>query len=47
MLKELYFATSNKNKAKEAEAILGLPIKIVEAEIEEIQSLDLEKIARQ
>jgi len=23
-LKELYFATSNKNKAKEAEAILGL-----------------------
>jgi len=44
MFKELYFLTSNKNKAKEAEAILKRPIKITSKEIKEIQSLDLEEI---
>jgi len=47
MIKELCFVTSNENKAKEAEAILDLPIKIVNKEIKEIQSLNLEEVVRQ
>jgi len=41
---KLYFATGNKNKAREAEKILSIPIEIVNIEIDEIQSLDLKKI---
>lgn len=46
MLKELYFVTSNKNKAREAQEILGVPIKTIEKEIPEIQSMDLEFIVK-
>ena len=41
---KLYFVTSNKGKIEEAKAILGFPIEIAELELDEIQSLDLEKI---
>ncbi len=44
-LQELYFVTSNKKKAQEAEAILDFPIKTIALDIEEIQDIDLEKIA--
>ncbi|CAN5156508.1 XTP/dITP diphosphatase [soil metagenome] len=43
---ELYFVTSNKGKVREAEAILGLPIKIANIELPEIQSLDLHVIVK-
>lgn len=43
-IKPLYFATSNKGKAKEAEQILQFPIEIKELELDEIQELDLGKI---
>jgi non-canonical purine NTP pyrophosphatase (RdgB/HAM1 family) len=46
MIKELYFVTSNKDKVREAEAILGLPIKPVKKDLVEIQSLDLEEIVK-
>ena len=44
--REIHFVTSNENKAKEAEAILGIPVKIIKQEINEIQSMDLEKVVR-
>lgn len=43
-MKKLYFVTSNKDKVSEAEKILGIPIEIAHLEIDEIQSLDVEKI---
>lgn len=43
---KLYFATGNKNKVKEAQAILDFPIQIADIELDEIQSLDTEKIVR-
>lgn len=46
MTQEIYFATSNEEKTKEAQAILGFPICIASVELEEIQSLDLAEIAR-
>lgn len=42
----LFFITTNKNKANEAQEILNIPIEIVSIELDEIQSLDLKKIAR-
>jgi len=36
----IYFATGNKEKVKEAQAILKIPIQIAEMEIDEVQSLD-------
>lgn len=36
----IYFATGNKEKVKEAQSILKIPIQIAEMEIDEIQSLD-------
>jgi XTP/dITP diphosphohydrolase len=45
-METLYFVTSNEGKIKEAEMILGMPIHAVKADLEEIQSLGLEKIAR-
>lgn len=44
---ELYFVTSNEQKAREVEHILGFPIKTTTLELQEIQSLDLEEIVRQ
>jgi len=41
----LYFATGNPEKVKEAQAILGIPIKIAELELDEIQDIDIEKVA--
>ena len=45
MTQGLYFATSNKGKVMEVQAILGFPIAIASLEIAEIQSLDLKEIA--
>ncbi|MDP3901096.1 MAG: RdgB/HAM1 family non-canonical purine NTP pyrophosphatase [bacterium] len=42
----LSFATSNEMKVKEAQEILGFPIEICPLEIPEIQSLDIEEVAR-
>lgn len=36
----IYFATGNREKVKEAQAILKIPIEIVEMEIDEVQGLD-------
>lgn len=44
-MNKLFFATGNKDKAREAQQILGIPIEISEIELDEIQSLDLKKIA--
>lgn len=43
-MKKLIFVTGNKDKAKEAQEILGFPIEVVQIEIEEIQDLDIEKV---
>jgi len=45
-MESLYFVTSNEGKIKEAEMILGIPIIATKADVEEIQSLDLEEIAK-
>ncbi len=42
---EIYFVTSNKNKLKEAEQILGIKLKAVNLDLDEIQELDSDKIA--
>lgn len=46
MVEKLHFVTGNEGKAKEAQAILEMPVEIVNLELAEIQSLDLEKIVR-
>ena len=43
-MKSLYFVTGNKNKAKEAEAILEIPIEVIDIPIDEVQSMDLEYV---
>ncbi len=43
-MKKLCFATSNKDKVLEAQKILGIPIEIVDIDIDEIQSLDFKKV---
>ncbi len=43
--REIIFVTGNKTKVKEAEAILKIPLKVSEIDLDEIQDLDLEKIA--
>lgn len=45
-MEQLYFVTSNEGKIKEAEMILGIPINPVKADLEEIQSLDLQEIVK-
>ena len=42
---ELFFITSNSGKIKEAQQILGFPVKIKKVTLPEIQSLDLTEIA--
>lgn len=44
MLNDLVFVTSNHNKAREVEAILGFPIERADLELDELQDMDLEKI---
>ena len=46
MMDKLFFATGNKGKAREAQQILGIPIEIIDIELDEIQNLDLKKIAQ-
>lgn len=43
-MKNLVFVTGNKNKAFEAEKILGYPIKIHDVDLDEVQSLNIEEI---
>jgi len=45
-MNELYFVTSNEGKIKEAKLILGIPIHPAKADLEELQSLDLEEIVK-
>ncbi len=45
-MKELLFATGNEGKIMEAKAILGVPVEIAAIEIDEVQSMDLEYVAR-
>lgn len=44
-MRDITFVTSNKAKVRETEDILGVPLKIAEIDIQEIQETDLEKIA--
>ncbi|MDP3724277.1 MAG: non-canonical purine NTP pyrophosphatase [bacterium] len=41
------FVTTNKGKVKEAEGILGQKLEVFSLDLDEIQSMDLEKIVRQ
>lgn len=43
----LIFVTGNKNKAKEAQEILKVPVSAFELELNEIQHLDVEVVVRQ
>ena len=43
--KELIFVTGNKSKARDVEKILKFPIKVIGIDLEEIQDVDVEKIA--
>ncbi|KKP96193.1 MAG: Non-canonical purine NTP pyrophosphatase [Microgenomates group bacterium GW2011_GWC1_38_14] len=45
-MKKLLFATGNKGKIIEAEHILGIPLETVNIEIDEVQSMDLEYVAK-
>ena len=45
-MKKLCFVTSNQDKVDEAQKILGIPIEIVNLDIDEIQSLSLQKIVK-
>jgi XTP/dITP diphosphohydrolase len=45
-MKELVFVTSNDNKAREVAATLGIHLKRISLELDEIQEMDLEKIIR-
>ncbi len=45
-MKKLLLATGNKGKLEEAQEILKIPLEIVDIELEEIQSMDLEYVAR-
>lgn len=42
---KITFVTGNKAKAREVERILNIPLEILNIELDEIQELDLEKIA--
>ncbi|TCJ16400.1 RdgB/HAM1 family non-canonical purine NTP pyrophosphatase [Rubrobacter taiwanensis] len=45
-MERIIFVTSNRNKAREAGRILGLNVEPVPLDVPEIQSLDLEAVAR-
>lgn len=45
-MKGLVFATGNQEKIDEAHAILGVPIEIANVEMDEVQSMDMEHVAR-
>lgn len=43
-MKQITFVTSNDNKLREAEAVLGVTLKRVSLELDELQSMDLRQI---
>ncbi len=43
-MKEIIFVTSNDNKAREAQAIIGMHVRRVNLDLDEIQSMDLNEI---
>ncbi len=45
-MKKLLFATGNKEKVEELQTILEIPLEFAEVDIEEVQSMDLEYVAR-
>src|SRR5471030_504876 len=45
-MKKLVFATGNKGKVLEFEDILKIPLEIAKIEIDEVQSMDLEYVAK-
>jgi XTP/dITP diphosphohydrolase len=45
-MKEILFATGNKDKIMEAQAILEVPVEIATIEVDEVQSMDLEYVSR-
>ncbi len=45
-MEKIYFVSSNSEKVKEAQAILGVPIEIADIEIDEVQSMSLKTVAR-
>lgn len=46
MIEKIYLVSGNSEKLKEAQAILDIPIEITRVDLEEIQSMDLEEVAR-
>lgn len=44
-MQNITFVTSNKDKVRETQQILQIPLKVADVSIEEIQGLDLEKVA--
>lgn len=42
----IYFATGNKGKILEAQAILDIPLEIASLDLDEVQSMDIEYVAR-
>lgn len=45
-MKKLLLATGNKGKLEEVQGILKMPLEIAEIDLEEVQSMDLEYVAR-
>ena len=45
-MQELYFLTSNDDKLKEVEAILGLPINKISLDLNEIQTLEVAEVVK-
>lgn len=45
-MRPILFVTSNSNKAKEAEKILGYPLEIANIALDEIQSFDINEVVR-
>lgn len=45
-MNSIYFVTGNKNKVQEAKKILKSPLKIAEIDLDEVQSLDINKVVQ-
>lgn len=45
-MREITFVTGNKSKVVEFESILGFPLSVTDVDLDEIQELDIEKVAR-
>ena len=46
-MKKIFVATQNKGKVGEISDILQIPLEFADIEIDEVQSMDLEYVARQ